>query len=68
MSFLKEISPLVKKHFLSGNDVLLRRAAQITAEIQQLSSGSRRCIIFLLCHSENPPTCDCRFSEAADVC
>ncbi|XP_050979132.1 alanine aminotransferase 2-like isoform X3 [Labeo rohita] len=39
MSFLKEISPLVKKHFLSENDVLSRRAAQITAEIQQ---GERR--------------------------
>uniref|UniRef100_A0A8C0XVP3 alanine transaminase n=1 Tax=Cyprinus carpio carpio TaxID=630221 RepID=A0A8C0XVP3_CYPCA len=39
MSFLKEISPLVKNNFLSGIDVLSRRAAQIRAEIQQ---GERR--------------------------
>ncbi|KAF4116976.1 alanine aminotransferase 2 isoform X1 [Onychostoma macrolepis] len=39
MSFLKEISPLVNNYFLSGTDVLSRRAAQITAEIQQ---GERR--------------------------
>ncbi|XP_073704200.1 alanine aminotransferase 2 [Garra rufa] len=39
MSFLKEISPLVRNHYLSRKDVLSRRAAQITAEIQQ---GKRR--------------------------
>ncbi|XP_043085644.1 alanine aminotransferase 2-like [Puntigrus tetrazona] len=38
MAFLKELS-LVKNNFLSGIDVLSRRAAQISAEIQQ---GERR--------------------------
>ncbi|KAK7158587.1 hypothetical protein R3I94_005041 [Phoxinus phoxinus] len=35
MSFLREISPLVKNMFLSERDVLSIRAAQIAAEIQQ---------------------------------
>ncbi|KAI7809450.1 putative alanine aminotransferase 1-like [Triplophysa rosa] len=35
MSFLREISPEMKNAFLSEKAVLLRRAAQITAEIQQ---------------------------------
>ncbi|XP_048018982.1 alanine aminotransferase 2-like [Megalobrama amblycephala] len=45
MSFLREISPLVRNTFVSEKDVLLRLAAQIAAEIQQ---GERKDYIEVL--------------------
>lgn len=49
MSFLREISPLVKNTFLSEKDVISICAAQIAAEIQQVWYYFDNTIIFYSC-------------------